>query len=205
MDESEMTPPKQTHSAYTTPDSEEVQVVDALRNSEQGFIFEVIHVWGRTTTERRISKRLPKVRWALTCREGDLTPAQKQALVMVYGAELTPYECAKRLGVRRQSFHDRLRSAESTVDRLYEQGGRRQWKKGRPNARLRAPDGAAWIEQRARETLDRGASYVWGDDLPPRDDSEFLRWLDEEQGKDELREDLRRIAEGPQSPDSRTR
>jgi predicted DNA-binding protein (UPF0251 family) len=164
MSETGSTPRKETHTPGTTPDSAEVQVTDAIRNAGHGFVFEVMHAWGRTTTERRISKRIHKVRWALEFRDGDLTPAQKQALVMVYGAELTPNECAKRLDIARQSFHDRLRSAENTVDRLYARGGRRTYKKGRPNARLSAPQGAEWIELRAREMLGGAAAAVWGDD-----------------------------------------
>lgn len=85
-----------------------------------GFIRSVVHAFGRTTTERRVSRRIHKVRWALEFVDWALTPAQLQALAMVYGCTMPPNKCAKRLGIPRQQFHDRLRRAEAIVDRLYD-------------------------------------------------------------------------------------
>lgn len=159
-------PPKKTHTPETVPGSPLSQVVDAIRNTGHGFIFQAVHAFGRTTTERRVSRRVQKVKWALGgAGDGYLTPAQEQALAMLYGCVMPPAECARRLGIERQRFQARLRRGEAIVDRLWDgTAGRNRWKKGRPNAVINAPEGAEWMYLRARESLGVGAGYIWGSD-----------------------------------------
>jgi predicted DNA-binding protein (UPF0251 family) len=179
---------KKKHSPETTPDSTMGQVLDAKHNTAHGFVFDVVHAFGRTRLERRISARMHKVRWALEHREVYLTPAQLQALAMVYGAQLPVAECARRLNIDRHSFQQRLDKADRRVDRLWDGKERMRPVKGRPDAVLRAPEGAAWMEERAWETLGRGAVYVWGADWkqsPTRkDEVDVGEMLREEHEKD---------------------
>jgi hypothetical protein len=160
--------------------STDPEIKDMLEAGHGFRVMQVFHPFGRTSTERRVSKNVHKVRWALESRSGDLTDAQKQALAMVYGCLIPPAKCARLLGVKRQSFRDRLVGAEEAVDRLWDEGGRRRYKKGRPDAVLHAPEGAARMVEKAKERLGIGAEYIWGNDKPPNSpewEAEYQRVL----------------------------
>jgi predicted DNA-binding protein (UPF0251 family) len=141
-----------------------------------GFVVDVVHAFGRTTTERRVSRRLHKVVWALEFAERALTVPQKQALAMVYGCVMPPAQCARRLGIPRQHFHKRLRAAEEKVDRMYDAERKpRHSVKGRPDSRARAPDGAEWMAEVALSRLGTGAGWIWGTAKPPLDEARAER------------------------------
>jgi hypothetical protein len=149
----------------------DAEVKDLLEAGHGFRVMQVFHVFGRTSTERRVSKRVHEVRWALEFRTGDLTMAQKQALAMVYGCVIPPAKCARLLGISRQAFRQRLVGAEEAVDRLWDEGGRRRWKKGRPDAVLHAPEGAAEMVEQAKQVFWQGAEYIYGDEPLWRQDS----------------------------------
>jgi hypothetical protein len=156
------------------------EIKDMLEAGHGFSVVQVFHMFGRTSTERRVSKNVHKVRWAMESRSGDLTDAQKQALAMVYGSITPPAKCARLLGISRQSFRNRLVSAEEEVDRLWDEGGRRRYKKGRPDAVLHAPEGAAEMAEKAQERLGVGAQFIWGNDTPPlspEQEAEYQRLL----------------------------
>jgi hypothetical protein len=130
-----------------------------------------------------------KVKWALEFRQGYFTPAQAQALAMLYGCVMPPSECARRLDITRQSFLERLTRGERIVDRLWDgERIRNNYKKGRPNARLRALEGAEWMYLKAQETFGRSvaAVFIWGTDPRPdrMSDEEFHELLERERAKD---------------------
>jgi hypothetical protein len=158
--------------------STDPEIKDMLEAGHGFSVVQVFHVFGRTSTERRVSKNVHKVRWALESRSGDLTDAQKQALAMVYGALTPPAKCARLLGIKRQSFRNRLVGAEEEVDRLWDEGGRRRFKKGRPDAVLHAPEGAAQMVEKAQERLGIGAGFIWGNDTPPHSPEQEARYQD---------------------------
>ena len=129
-----------------------------------GFVSSRIeHAFGHTTTEHRMAHRLHKVRWALENRSHVLTPAQRQALALVYGCVMPPNTAARRLGVTRAAFRQRLVRAETKVDEEYasEDRPRNRDKRGRPDARLEVIDGAIKLELEAMENLGpAGASFI---------------------------------------------
>jgi predicted DNA-binding protein (UPF0251 family) len=156
--------------SWTGEEIDEGQVADAIQQSGHGFVFSEEHPFGRTRLERRISQRLHRVRWAFEQAEAYFTPAELQALALTYGAGVPIAECARRLGTTRQQFRDRVKRAERRVDDLYdaEELPRYRVKKGRPNARIDAPEGAEQLERLAAERLPMGAAHVWGRTESPR-------------------------------------
>lgn len=184
----EALPRRKHRSDSKDPDSAEGDVAAYFDAGHGWTVWQQLHPFGRTTTERRIARRLDKVRWALEFREGDLTPAQCQALAMLYGCVMPPQECARRLHISRQAFRQRLLRAEATVDRLWDaKAPRRQYKSGRSTAVLRAPDGAVWMELRAQESLGVGAAHIWGTQERPgftEDRERILREIEDAQPGD---------------------
>jgi hypothetical protein len=157
---------KPTHTNVTP---EEEEVMQAIAEEGPGFVFDVVHAFGRTRLERRVSRNIHRVRWALEFAWWDLTPAEKQALAITYGCAMPNAEAARRLRIPRQQYRDRLRRAEDRVDRLYDARNkpRLRAKTGRPNAKIPAPEGALWMAARARERLGVGSGFVWGSGEPP--------------------------------------
>jgi DNA-binding CsgD family transcriptional regulator len=160
--------------------------VVAMLQAGHGVIISAEHPFGRTSTERRVAGRFHKVRWALTYRQGILTPAQRQVLAIVYGCVMPPNKVAQRLGKSRQTVRATLRAAEAIVDAEYDRETRRarRFKAGRPDARLNDPDGLAWIEDEVASTLGtEAADCVRGPDAvrecrPAPDWLEAdLRWM----------------------------
>jgi predicted DNA-binding protein (UPF0251 family) len=143
------------------------EMADLGANAAEGFgIQGLVEPYGRTRLERAISGRVHKVAWVFEFAEGYFTPAELQALALVYGAGMPYAQAARRLGIARSQFRSRVKRAERRVDELYglERLPRNRWKKGRPNARIGAPDGAVWIAAKVAKNLPMAEGHVWGSD-----------------------------------------
>ena len=133
---SETAPRKETHTANTTPHSDAVQVTDAIRNAGHGFVFTSVRDAGKPTPRMKRVARNSGVRWVLeTSKIQNLrqvwTPAQYEAIALVYGAGRTVTEAARELGISKQSLDERLRNAERAARNTKARLRRKSRKKGR--------------------------------------------------------------------------
>jgi hypothetical protein len=114
------------------------EVVNAITDEGHGFRFERHREAGKPTP---LMKRTgnPSVWWVLSNvkdRRTVWTPAQEEAVTLVYGAGLTITEAADRLDITKQAFDERLSKAEVAAGKTRWRLRRARRKKGRTGQAL---------------------------------------------------------------------
>jgi hypothetical protein len=120
--------------AYGKPELPERSMLQAIFEEGHGFVFTTIDERkALTRIQRRRARHAGSIRFTLAYQPERFTPAQRQAVGLVYEIGMTLTQAASVLGITRQALHSRLKGAEKAASTTTRH---RPPKKGRPDARL---------------------------------------------------------------------